>query len=612
MLRNRIRLSLPPTSRPRHAATGLRSLRRSRPSVEQLEGRLLLTAGDETWVPSPDPSQPFSFGLSGWVPVNFGNGTYAEVDTSGDNGVDPGYDVWILSSDPSHPFAYGPAGWVPIGFGNGSYAVVDTSGDNSVDFGLDVWYLSTDQTHPFAFGSAGFVPVALGYNTYAAVDTTGYNPVAHGNDVWYFSTNQSDPIGYGLAGWVPVGLGNDTYAAVDTSGNNPVYPGADIWYPSTNSTQPFAYGAAGLVPVGYGTSAYAVVDESGASGAAPVVPPNNPIWSGYAVNTLADAVDDVRGAWIVPTVSGGESAFSSTWVGIDGNANGNDGSRTVEQTGTEEDLIGGVAGYRAWYEMAPGPEIPLSRTTYPVNPGDLMTGEVTYVGDDNFNVDISDLGNNGTYLANHGTYEWNFNFSPAGPSDPTRSSAEWIEEASQSPGTQMTSTLPNFGSVTFSNMEVSISGGTMPVNTGNIDDQGNTDALWNMSDPSGGSAVASQLNAAGNGFTVRYNASAGTPPPPTTGPFIPYFGPMLPSSIDTSTAVSARALVSPSPISPVGTVVGVPSLIPLSTAIDLPAQGTQPGTDPFAMVIGRKLPNQGSHRPSFSSLLSSEDGSQGN
>ena len=66
-------------------------------------------------------------------------------------------------------------------------------------------------------------------------------------------------------------------------------------------------------------------------------------WSGYAVETnLASpqeyAFTDVTGSWIVPSVSSSQTAYSSTWIGLDG-----DSSNTVEQIGTEQDYINGKA-----------------------------------------------------------------------------------------------------------------------------------------------------------------------------------------------------------------------------------------------------------------------------
>ena len=567
----------------------------------------MLTAGAELWYTADYPPA-ITFGAAGWVPVGLGSAGYAAVDTSGENPYYPDEDVWHLSTNQT--FAAGAAGWVPVGLSNGTFGVVDTSGDNTKYPGADVWHLSTGPVFPY--GAAGWVPVGLDDGTFGVVDTSGDDPTYPayaGDDVWYLSTNQIFPAGN--AGWVPVGLGNDGFGVVDTSGNDPNHPGADVWHLSNFQT--VAYGAAGWVPVGYVYGGFAVVDESGGSAAAPV-PLGFQNWSGYAVDTIPGAVDDVRGTWYVPAVSGVGSDYSATWVGIDGDQYDpyDYGQQILEQVGTTGDVnpTDGLPPYHAWYEMLPGPQVPVAAAVNPsgmmvpavVNPGDLIAAEVTYVGGGMFNVDISDLGP-------YGVEQWNYNNTVPGPSGAPRSSAEWIEEAPAVNNVQ--STLSNFGSVTFSNMEATISGGTTPVNIGDIDDLGNIDHLYTMTDMNGGMATASQLNPAGNGFTVSYYPTGSTTPtipPPSAGPFVPYYGPGLLLSNDPSTASTPLL---PSPFTPVNAVVGVPSLIPLTTGSDLTAQAAQPSMDPFITLIVRKLPNHGSHRSSFSSLLSSEDGFQG-
>src|SRR5262245_38118591 len=93
-------------------------------------------------------------------------------------------------------------------------------------------------------------------------------------------------------------------------------------------------------------------------------------WSGYAVNTSRGAVTAVSGTWVVPTVTGGGTAYSSAWVGIDGFS-----SSTVEQIGTDSDLVNGIPRYYAWYEMYPAPSIELPLT---IQAGDTITAAVTY------------------------------------------------------------------------------------------------------------------------------------------------------------------------------------------------------------------------------------------
>jgi len=91
-------------------------------------------------------------------------------------------------------------------------------------------------------------------------------------------------------------------------------------------------------------------------------------WSGYAVQTdLYDpqigAVTAVSGSWVVPAARGRGTAFSSIWVGIDGYTSG-----TVQQIGTDSDVINGQPIYYVWYEMYPRPAVIVNSVT--VRPGD--------------------------------------------------------------------------------------------------------------------------------------------------------------------------------------------------------------------------------------------------
>jgi hypothetical protein len=80
----------------------------------------------------------------------------------------------------------------------------------------------------------------------------------------------------------------------------------------------------------------------------------------------------VSGTWIVPQVSRTASAtYSWAWIGVDGFNNSD-----LIQTGTEEDYYNGSAHYNAWWEILPAAETAISTTTYPVSPGDHMSGQI--------------------------------------------------------------------------------------------------------------------------------------------------------------------------------------------------------------------------------------------
>ena len=164
-------------------------------------------------------------------------------------------------------------------------------------------------------------------------------------------------------------------------------------------------------------------------------------WSGYAVQANAGTVASVVGSWVVPTATGTGTAYSSTWVGIDGYT-----SSTVEQIGTDSDISGGKAVYYAWYEMYPSESVNLNLT---VQPGDTISAQVSY-GARGFTLQITDKPKNG------GVSE-TFSTTQTAPGA-QRSSAEWIEEAPSSNAGVLP--LANFGTVSFSARSATIGGTT--------------------------------------------------------------------------------------------------------------------------------------------------------
>ena len=67
------------------------------------------------------------------------------------------------------------------------------------------------------------------------------------------------------------------------------------------------------------------------------------------------------GSWIVPTVTGSSrgTTYSAVWVGIDGYSDS-----TVEQIGTEEDVVNGGPSMHAWWEMYSSGNWPAGTTHY--------------------------------------------------------------------------------------------------------------------------------------------------------------------------------------------------------------------------------------------------------
>jgi hypothetical protein len=173
-------------------------------------------------------------------------------------------------------------------------------------------------------------------------------------------------------------------------------------------------------------------------------------WSGYAgatsfTNPTAHSVTAVSGSWIVPTVkASGGTTYSSLWVGIDGY-----NSSTVEQLGTEHDIVNGVQQNYAWFEMYPGGSYLISG--FPLNPGDVISASVVYSGNNIFVLTIMNDTQNVSFVV------------PTSYTHSTtalRESAEWIMEAPYYNGILP---LSNFGTGYFIGCAATINGVAAPI-----------------------------------------------------------------------------------------------------------------------------------------------------
>ncbi len=241
-------------------------------------------------------------------------------------------------------------------------------------------------------------------------------------------------------------------------------------------------------------------------------------WSGYAAQTnlntpLSGAVTAVGGSWVVPTVTGSVTGYSSAWVGIDGYS-----SSTVEQIGTEQDTsINGKTTYYAWYEMYPAGSVLISN--FKVAPGDLITAEVLYASGA-FTLRLTNMPSSGAAAET-------FSITKTAKGA-LQSSAEWIIEA---PSAGSTLPLANFGTINFSNAWATISGASGPIDNaawqasqinmvgsssrhGPIVTEDTTSGLTGGA-PSGADPLPPATGTAVSSFSVTFNASA-TPPPPTS------------------------------------------------------------------------------------------------
>jgi hypothetical protein len=203
-------------------------------------------------------------------------------------------------------------------------------------------------------------------------------------------------------------------------------------------------------------------------------------WSGYAVETnLASpqkyAFTDVKGSWRVPTIvcSGNQTTYSSTWIGIDGNS-----SNTIQQIGTEQDCIKGVPTYFTWYEMYPKKQVNFN---LPIKPGDSMSAEVEYVGNNTYKFTLNNLTTGQSYTTSDQS------------SKPIRSSAEWVMEG--------TGPLANFGTMTFTGASATANG-----HTGTISDPAwQNDPITMVQSKSGDvKAAPGPLSTDGSSFSVNW------------------------------------------------------------------------------------------------------------
>jgi hypothetical protein len=209
-------------------------------------------------------------------------------------------------------------------------------------------------------------------------------------------------------------------------------------------------------------------------------------WAGYVAGQdlslpQAGSVSDVRGAWIVPAANsapGQRDAFAATWVGIGGYS-----FRTIQQIGTDSDLSRGVPTYYAWYEMLPDSPVPIDMR---ISPGDSVSAEVRYLGNDMFLLGISDA-----------TTGQSFSTVQVQPGA-ARETAEWIVEA-PSLG-RRTLPLEDFGTLQFTSASATI--GSI---AGEI-----TDPAWQYApiviEKGNGviGAVPTELSQSGAGFGVAW------------------------------------------------------------------------------------------------------------
>lgn len=201
-------------------------------------------------------------------------------------------------------------------------------------------------------------------------------------------------------------------------------------------------------------------------------------WSGYVVQSsmtspISGFITSVVGTWKIPELnsSASQNAYVAMWVGIDGYS-----SETVEQIGTEQDIVNGVQQNYAWIELYP--EAPKIISSITVNTGDILTASVTYqMATGSYVFSLEDLTTGQSYSKSHKTIA-------------QRQSAEWIVEAPSSSATGGVLPLADFGEVSFRNSQYRDNiGSAYAIDGGGV----GTYEKISMDNPLGGSATPSDL-----------------------------------------------------------------------------------------------------------------------
>jgi hypothetical protein len=171
-------------------------------------------------------------------------------------------------------------------------------------------------------------------------------------------------------------------------------------------------------------------------------------WSGYVVasdlNAPQPLVTGINASWTVPpvSVSNGDS-YSAIWIGIGGQF---DGDGTLIQAGTEQDSVGRMGEYSAWYELLPHRAVTIGSLS--ISPGDKITASISLL-DSNMSIWSIEI-----YAAGQ-TFRKNVVYLSS------MLSADWIVE--RPTVNNQPTTLANFGRITLAGCTATIGG-----NVGNV------------------------------------------------------------------------------------------------------------------------------------------------
>jgi hypothetical protein len=177
----------------------------------------------------------------------------------------------------------------------------------------------------------------------------------------------------------------------------------------------------------------------------------SPNWSGYVLTGGSGGYQAISAEWTVPSVdcSSVPDGATSDWVGVNGFGEQNPG---LFQDGTTSYCVNGQEGDWSWWTDAA--EAYSSQLLFPVAPGDLIYAQVYQEASGEWAYDIEDV-----------TSQVSSSAAPAAPESYSGpgTTAEWIAEDPGDPSTDEPYPLADFGSVTFTDLGLTVPSGSWTV-----------------------------------------------------------------------------------------------------------------------------------------------------
>jgi hypothetical protein len=208
--------------------------------------------------------------------------------------------------------------------------------------------------------------------------------------------------------------------------------------------------------------------------------------AGYTIIPSSGNVNDVKASWNVPKIAStcpSSAQYANFWVGI---ASVTSTTFTNEMIGTSSDCSSGSPTYVAWYQFYPSTVVFLGMT---IHSGDHMHGEVQFnTTSKKFTATLKDLSTGKTFFVTRAV------------SGAVREAAQWIASTTAIGG--VVQPLADYGSVTFSNASVTISG-----HTHSISGYSNyAITMWNVAGTKVKAKVGT-LQSSGTKFTVTWKSA---------------------------------------------------------------------------------------------------------